>query len=78
MENVRVAFQVNDEGEVAPAEYQEIRCHHIFDIKETAITRKVSFVAGGNMMDTPAAMTYVTEYMIVYRTRVMYEYTRFS
>ena len=58
--NVQVAFDLEDEGEVAPVRYQEIGCHLIFDIKATTLTRKVFFVAGGHTMGTPAAMTYVS------------------
>ena len=60
MRNVQVAFDVKDEGAVAPVGYQEIGCHPIFDIKLTTLTRKVRFVAGGHTMDTPAAMTYAS------------------
>jgi hypothetical protein len=37
--------------------FQEIGCHIVFDIKMD-FTRKARFMAGGHMMETPAAMTY--------------------
>ena len=37
--------------------YQEIRCHVIFDAK-LDFTRKVRFVAGGHMTETPSSITY--------------------
>ena len=58
MKNFQVHFDVKYEGEVALVEYQEIRCCPIFDIKEATLTRKVCFVEGGHIMDTPSAMTY--------------------
>ena len=66
MKNVRVAFQVWEEGDVDDAKrgqklvgYQQIRCHMIFDIKmDGRFTRKARFVAGGHTTDTPSSITY--------------------
>jgi hypothetical protein len=33
MRNVRVAFKILENGQVAPVGYQFIRCHGIFDVK---------------------------------------------
>ena len=60
MKNVQVAFDGKDKGMVAPVGYQVIRCHPIFDMKSTTLTRKVRFVAGGHTMDNPAAMTHAS------------------
>ena len=40
MKDIRVDFDVKDEGEVAPLGYQEIVFYPIFDIKETTLTQK--------------------------------------
>jgi len=55
--NVKVAFKFFEEGERAPNDHQFIRCHFIFDIKFDG-TRKARYVAGGNMVDPPSAITY--------------------
>jgi hypothetical protein len=50
MTKVRVAFQVFDgESNQLPPEYQEIKCHMIFDIKlGENLRRKARYVAGGS------------------------------
>jgi hypothetical protein len=60
MTNVRVAFQILDEGKSVPVGYQFIRCHAIFDIKMDSFQRKYRMVAGGHMTETPASMTYAS------------------
>jgi hypothetical protein len=66
MAKVKVAWEAHDD--LTPEEvragkardmigFQEIGCHIIFDIKMDFM-RKVRFIAGGHMTDTPAAMTY--------------------
>ena len=55
MTNNKSAFQFID-GEPPPG-YKFLKCHMIFDIKMD-FTRKVRFVAGGHMTETPASMTY--------------------
>ena len=67
MKSVQVDFDVKDEGEVAPVEYQETRCHPIFDIKATTLTQKVRFVADGHTMGKPDVMTYA---LVVLRENV--------
>jgi len=52
MKNCRVAFKVLEEDEHIPIRYKWIKCHMIFDVKMD-FTRKVCFVAGGHMMDSP-------------------------
>jgi hypothetical protein len=64
MKNVRPAFEHWDQGTVKDARdgkklvgYQEITCHMVFDIKMDFM-RKAHYVAGGHMMEPPAAATY--------------------
>jgi hypothetical protein len=66
MAKVKVAWEARDDltlEEVRAGKardmigFQEIGCHIVFDIKMD-FTRKVRFVAGGHMTDTPAVMTY--------------------
>ena len=60
MTNVRIAFKVLDSGDIVPLCFQEIKCHLIFDINIEDFRRKARLVASRNLMDTPAAMTYVS------------------
>ena len=38
--------------------YQEIKCHMIFDVKMSDLSRKAHFVAGGHMTEAPSSLTY--------------------
>jgi hypothetical protein len=66
MENVRIAFQVDNEVTVDQARsnkyyvgFQEISCHMIFSIKmDGKFTRKSRLVAGGHTTDPPTSITY--------------------
>ena len=58
MKNVRVAFKILDDGEMAPRDHQFVKCHMIFDIKMENFRRKARLVAGGHMTTAPAAVTY--------------------
>jgi hypothetical protein len=66
MENVRVAFQVDNETTVDQARtnkfyvgFQEITCHMVFIIKmDGKFTRKSRLVAGGHTTDPPSSITY--------------------
>ena len=60
MKNVRIAFQILDDGSAAPVGYQFIRCHGIFDIKMDSFQRKYRMVAGGHMTEAPATLTYAS------------------
>ncbi|KAL7526268.1 LOW QUALITY PROTEIN: hypothetical protein ACHAXR_003858, partial [Thalassiosira sp. AJA248-18] len=58
MKDVKVAFNILPDGEVAPNGYQQIRCHMIFDVKMEDFRRKARLVAGGHTTDVPKVMTY--------------------
>ena len=58
MKNVKVAFDILPNGEQAPRNYTQIRCHMIFDVKMEDFRRKARLVAGGHMTETPKCMTY--------------------
>ena len=60
MLNVRVAFNVLDEGQPVPPGYQFMRCHMVFDIKMEDFRRKARLVAGGHMTEAPATLTYAS------------------
>jgi hypothetical protein len=60
MKNFRIAFKILNGEESVPPNYQEIRCHIIFDVKMEDFRRKARFVAGGHTTDTPHAMTYAS------------------
>ena len=58
--NIRVAFQLLEEGEKVPVGPKEIPYHIIFDIK-LDLTRKARLVAGGHRnKDVPAVATFST------------------
>ncbi len=57
MRNVRVAFDIRNDGQV-PVGYKEISCHLIFDIKSDTLARKARYVAGGHQTDPPKESTY--------------------
>ena len=58
MKNVRVAFDVLQDGMVPPPDHQYMRCHIIFDAKMEDFCHKARLVAGGHMIKTPAMLTY--------------------
>ena len=60
MKNVKVTFDVLEDGKDAPIGYQFINCHMVFDIKLDGFKRKCQLVAGGHVTDTPAVMTYAS------------------
>ena len=57
---VRVAFEVLEDDENLPSNYQQIRCHVVFDIKMGTLQRKARLVAGGHTTETPASITYAS------------------
>ena len=58
MKNVRVAFKILDDTKEVPIGYKYIQCHMIFDVKMEDFRRRARLVAGGDMTDAPAAITY--------------------
>ena len=60
MENIKVAFNIQEDGEQVPSGYQFVRCHMIFTIKMEDFRRKACFVAGGPMTKAPATITYAS------------------
>ena len=60
MKNVKVAFEVLEDGKNAPIGYQFINCHMVFNIKLDGFKCKCRLMAGGHVTDTPAVMTYTS------------------
>ena len=62
MKNVKIAFELFDgDIEDLPPNFQEVKCHIIFDIKMGEnFRRKARMVAGGHTTETPAALTYAS------------------
>ena len=64
MSCIHVAFEkwvdgkTREEAKQKLIGYQEVRCHMIFDVKMSGLTRKARLVAGGHMTDTPSSITY--------------------
>ena len=58
--NVKVSFNILNDGEMAPRDHQFVKCHMIFDIKMENFRRKARLVAGGHMNTAPAAVTYAS------------------
>jgi Reverse transcriptase (RNA-dependent DNA polymerase) len=59
MNTVFPAFEILEDGAIAPVGFQKIPCHLIFDIKMD-LTRKARFVAGGHKTEPPASITYAS------------------
>lgn len=60
MKNIRQGFRVwDDDTAKIPKNYQQIKCHIIFDVKPAEnFRRKARFVADGNRTDVPPVLTY--------------------
>ena len=58
MKNVKVAFNILDDGEMAPRYHQFVKCHMIFDINMENFRRKARLVAGVHITTAPSAVTY--------------------
>ena len=58
--NVRVAFDILEEGSNPPPGYQFVKCHLVFDVKMEDLRRKARLVAGGHMTDVPSSYTYAS------------------
>ena len=57
MRNVRVAFEVLQEGSTPPATYKELHCYMVFDVKMD-LTRKARFVANSSKIVEPNGRKY--------------------
>ena len=57
MENPCVAFQLIGKENIKPVDYEEIKCHLIFDVKMD-LTRKAHYFSGKHMPDPTFSMTY--------------------
>ena len=60
MKNVRVAFNIIEDGDKAPIDYQFVKCHMVFDAKMEDFYRKARLVVGGHMTDVLATITYAS------------------
>ena len=60
MENVKVAFKILSDWKSAPIGHQFVQCHMVFDIKMEDFRWKAGLVAGGHMIEAPAAFTYAS------------------
>lgn len=59
MKTVFPAFEILEDGALAPVGFQKIPCHIVFDIKMD-LTRKCRYVAGGHKTEPPASITYAS------------------
>ena len=55
--NVRVAFDILEEGYDPPPAYQFVKSYLVFDFKMEDLRRKVRLVAGRHMTDVPSSYT---------------------
>jgi hypothetical protein len=60
MNNVCIVFQILNDDDDIPPNYQDIRCHMIFDVNMEDFRRKERFVAGDHTTDTPHATRYTS------------------
>ena len=60
MQNVRIAFDILEDGSLPPQDYQFVRCHMVFDVKMEDFCWKARLVAGGHMTKAPATLTYAS------------------
>jgi hypothetical protein len=60
MQNVRIAFDILEDGSLPPQDYQFVRCHMVFDVKMEDFCRKARLVARGHMTKAPATLTYAS------------------
>ena len=60
MKNVKLAFKILNDGEMAPRDHQFVKCHIIFDIKMENFRSKARLVTGGHKTTSPAAVTYAS------------------
>ena len=54
MENVRVGFEVLQDGKSASISHQFVQCHMVFDIKMEDFRHNALLMTGGHMTETPA------------------------
>ena len=57
MRNVKIAFDIKEEGAKPPPGHKRIPLHMVFDVKMD-FTRKARLVAGGHVTDATDNMTY--------------------
>jgi hypothetical protein len=60
MKNVRIAFDILEDGSLPPEDHQFVRCHMVFDVKMEDFCREARLVAGGHMTKAPATLTYAS------------------
>ena len=60
IKNVKVAFKILDDGEMASRDHQFVKCYMVFDIKMENFRGKARLVAGVHMTTAPAAITYAS------------------
>ena len=53
MTNVRVAFDILKDGDLAPIGHKQINYHLLYDVKMEDFRRKACLVTGGHMTETP-------------------------
>ena len=58
--NVKVAFNILNEGENVPVGYQFVKCHMVIEVKMGTLQRKACLVAGRHMTDPPASQTFAS------------------
>ena len=52
------AFSKLDHGDIVPIGYQVVNCPMIFDVRMEYFRHKQRLVAGGNVIEPPATITY--------------------
>ena len=60
IKNVKAAFKILNDGEMAPRDHQFVKFHVIFYIKMENFRRTVKLVSGGHMTTAPADVTYAS------------------
>ena len=58
IKDVSPAFSKLDHGDIVPIGYQVVNCPMIFDVKMEYFHLKDRLVAGGNVIEPPATITY--------------------
>ena len=53
MKNTKAAFKILSEGEMAPRDYQLVKCHIVWGVKMEDFRRKARLVAGGTHDHSP-------------------------
>ena len=58
--NIKVEFNTFSDGETVPPVKHKVRCDMVFDINMDDSRRKIPFVAGEHMTETPTTITYAS------------------